>query len=963
MNKKLLILLGLMLLIYTGLGQVDMSGARPIAQGGAFTAMSNDANASVWNPAGMESFREMAISLSYSMKYLGIDNNNLNEGNISFVNHLGRRGKFGSYGLSYTHYFDDIYSQGILTLGYAKRLYGKHDGAHTSLGLNLKFINTSWSDGNASVGFDPNDPLVGESSFAPSLDLGLIFVPAKWLRVGVAAKDIIEPDVSISGSGSTDDKENVMPMTLNFGLGLQFGSFKPSFEAEMLTKEINGENPLKIHAGVEADLGQSFSLRGGYGREDATFGFGWKNLGEKVDWGLDYALVYPINELSEEFITTHHVSLNFMIQPPPVPLEDLELVNGTVEIFPKQLVAGNAVTMRAKVVNKSEIKQNKVNISAYYEDDQGNWNLCRASWRESFELGEEKEITLDWTPPADGNYKVYITVDDDGRYIPKINSKIEEFDEKNNTGFGECSVFKTPEGIISPRDNRLTVEKLTLFQEEEPIIPVVFFDDNSSTIDPRFDHMLSIVAERLSENPVVELSIKGFYSNIGDKTEDHEKLAISRAEAVKSSLIKHGAPESQVKVVYSGYDLSASRAGTPEVQLNKQSLNYQLAENRRAEIHAWFKMGEDFRIDIPYTSSISPEALNILQTKIPDIRAILNNNPEVIILCDGYAEIGDEKTAGAVFKKVSDVSKKIRELIDDETLSERIYITQSFMTGADPNKVLVFPVSEGLIFRPLVGDHVIDDYTVDGDDMNLVSIEAEVQAGVDSFAVSIVGNNGNLVRRLAEGKYQIPEGLAWDWRDNSGELLDFENTYFAKLDIIDAMGTKVQVKSDTMGIEVTKQAKRIESLVIVEFIFDEDVPESKFLASRVEYVARRLIKRANKEYSMIDATVAGHTDSIGAEYANIALSNKRANRELTNLRRYMMHLLDMDSEAQLDSWLKEHNVDLKAKGYGETSPYEFIRWGKDGKREKVTLGDNSKPEGRTVNRRVLLDLKSMRINN
>ncbi len=960
MKAKLTVFLTVLILTGSLFAQADLMGAKARGTGGAFASLSNDANATMWNPAGMESFRETSFMLNYSQLYLGVTDNMLGNGSFGVVGHFGKKARGGSWGLSYTHYFDNIYSQGIATLGYAKRLYGKHDGRHLSLGVNAKIIRNAWSDANVSDGFDPTDPMLDNTStIVPSADFGLMFVPTDWMRIGVSALDLLQPDVSLSGSG-TDADENIRPMKIRGGVGVTVGAFTPVVEVEYSMREINGAAPLAIHGGLEAALGRSFALRAGYDRQEVAFGFGYKKFGEKINWGIDYAADYPLNELGTNFMTTHHVSFGLEIQPPPIPLEDLELVDGVVEVFPKQMVVGTPVTMRAVIVNKSEIPQKKVRISCYYQDDEGMWNLCQEPIRENFDLGEEKEVTFDWTPPADGHYTVYITVDDDGTKTPQIRSRVDEFDEENNTGAGEVWVYLRPEGIISPRDNKLAVSKLTLYQEEEPIIPVVFFETNGNSVDDRYDRALDIIADRLAKNPDVELTIKGYYSEGSDTQDDGEGLAKRRGNAVASALIKHGAPKERVEVAETGYNMAESRAGDPTDQFNKRSLSWQLEENRRAEIEAWFVSGKDFLVEVPFTGN-NMGSDDMLSSQMGRIKSLLKDNPEVIVLCNGYAEPGNQEMADAVFSRCSKTAKSIKSRLEDPELAKRVYIHQSFREGADPNTILVFPISEGLVFRPKEADHVIDDYEVESDELNMVNIDATVQAGVDSFAVSIVNAKGALVRTLAAGKGQIPEGLSWDWRDNSGEILDFENSYFAKLEVSDKLGETITTTSDTMAIQITKEAKRIESLVIVEFVFDETTPESKFLASRVEYVADRLIGRASKGYTKIMATVAGHTDSIGAEYANINLSKERAERELRNLRRYMRYLLDIDTEAGLDKWLADHNVELGFEGYGETEPYEIIRWAPDGTREKVRLGENSLPEGRTVNRRVLLNMESKRL--
>jgi outer membrane protein OmpA-like peptidoglycan-associated protein len=472
--------------------------------------------------------------------------------------------------------------------------------------------------------------------------------------------------------------------------------------------------------------------------------------------------------------------------------------------------------------------------------------------------------------------------------------------------------------------------------------------------------MLASVADRLNKSPDAELSIYGYYSPNSDDVDDLEGLARRRAEAVKSKLSSLGGPAARIKVVESGFDMGMSRVGTPDDQINKKSLEYQLDENRRVELGSWFVSGKDFLLEVPYTNSLTSQARDMISGKMSQIKSLLTNNTEVTILVDAYSEEGDEAMADKVFYKAADIARFIKSNIDDPEMKKRVYLNHSTKVGADPNKVLVFPVSEGVIYRPLIGDHVINELEVEEEEMNTVNVEATVQAGVDSFAITIVDKDERVIRTLATGSGKLPSGLKWDWRDGSGVLLDYENKYYAKLELYDRLGESVITKSDAMEIQITREAKRIESLVIVIFIFDEDTPKSKFLSSRIEYVADRLISRAKKNLTVIDATVTGHTDSIGAEYANNALSVERADRELKNLRRYMIYLLDLQTETQLDEWLKKHNVSLKAKGYGERHPYEIIRWSDEGERERVRLGDNSHPEGRTVNRRVLLEIRSLK---
>jgi len=946
------------LLAVAASAQVYQVGARPLGVGGAYVALCRDANATAYNPAAMESYRNLALTASYARLYLGVDDDGLNEGFVGFVNHMGMYNQYGSYGISFTQYFSDVYSQMHVTAGYAKRLYGKPDGPHLALGANFKLIRSGFNDANFTEDFDMSDEVFSSSysSMAYSADAGLIFCPTDWLSIGAVAKDILEPDISISQSGGELDKQ---PMTIRGGLALHFNGYNPTLEVEYGMRELNGEADMIIHAGIEKWFGEKFAVRAGMNslEGDLGAGFSYMHRGERFGWGLDYALLYPA--LNEIPFTTHHVAFNMRLDPPPPPIRDLELVDGAVEITPTRSIIGNELEIRATVENRGEIDENNVRVSVYYQDENGKWRLAVPVQKFDFETAEIKQLSWKWVPPAKGHYTLFVSVDDKGNRLPTINGKVPEEDEENNTGVGEFDVFLTPEGIVSPRDHVLTVSKLTLYQEEEPLIPVVFFEEGSSDVDSRFDDMLQIVANRLKENPDVKIYIRGYYDAASESSATAEQLAVARGQAVGDRLKALGAPSGQINVVRSGYYAGKSRAGEVDDQFIPHDRKLMSAENRRTELSSWFTEGKSFLVEVPVRSgNIVKDGFSALTSVAGRMELVLENNPEAIVLVESYYNVNTPESANEAFEKAATVGRYIRTQLIKEELADRVRIHASLEPESDPEIVLVFPNSEGVIWRPKIGDRVFTDYQVEGNEENLVQISASVDAGVDSFAVTVVDDEGDQVRMLAAGKGEIPSGLAWDWRDNAGEMLDFDDKYFARLDIRDKMGETFMTYSDTLAIEVSKQSKRVESLVIVLFKFDEETPAAKFLESRVEYVADKFIKRAELSNEEVLAEVTGHTDSIGPEYRNIALSKERAEKELNNLRRYMMYLLDIESESEFDEWLEKNNVSLKSKGLGESEPYEILRWTGETV-ERVQLGDNSTPEGRSVNRRVLLHLETI----
>ncbi|MCK5832879.1 conjugal transfer protein TraF [bacterium] len=958
-NRYLIVAIVLAMMVSPLIAQVDQLGARPLGAGGAYTAMSADANSSVWNPASMESFRNLAFTASFARLYLGVENDGLNEGFASLVNHLGLYGQYGSYGISFAQYFSDVYSQMQVTLGYGKRLYGTVDGNQFSVGANLKLLRSGFNDANF-YNFDPTDEVFSSSynSMSYSADAGLFFRPANWISVGAVVQDLLQPDVSISGSGEDADK---LPMKVRGGLAFHYKGFHPTVDIEYAMREINGESDMKIHAGIEKWFGKTFAVRAGLNRDEAALGLSYMHFGERLGWGIDYAVLYPaLNEMASDFLTTHRVAVNLTLDPPPEPIRDLELSGEVVEITPKRGLIGGEVEIRTIIENRGEIDENGVRVAVYYQNQLDEWNLAVPVEKYDFGVAERVALSWKWTPPAKGHYTIFVNIDDKGDRIPDIRGRVPEDDESNNTGMGEFDVFLTPEGNIKPRDEQLKVSKLTLYQEEEPLIPVVFYGKESADVAQRYDGMLATVAERLKTNPDVLIYLRGYYDELSEPGDNKESLAISRARGVETKLKAMGAPAAQVKVIDSGYFMGKSRAGNLSSQWIAQDKKLMSAENRRVELSAWFPQGVDFLAEVSLNgSSLGTDGITALGGQMTAIQNILNRNPEAIILVESFYNSEDEASADQGFKKAMEIGRYIRGQLGED-LGERIKIHTSFEPEAEVEKILVFPNSEGVIWRPKVGDRVFTDYQVEGTEENLVEIDAAVDAGVDSFGVVIVNEKGDVIRTLAYGKGEIPSGLAWDWRDNSGELLDFDNKYFAKLDIRDNMGETFLTYSDTMEIQVTHQAKRIESLVIVLFRFDEDVPESKFLETRVEYVARRFIERADKKNTSVMALVTGHADSIGPEYDNIALSKKRSERELNTLKNYMMYQLDFDTKDQLDKWLSDRHVTLEAKGFGESKPYEILRWTGETV-ERVLLGDNAYPEGRTVNRRVLLEVESRRI--
>lgn len=938
------------------LSQVDIEGARAIGMGGAYSASATDGLAPAWNPGAMDAFRVMALNLSYSAYHIGITDDYLHQGAAGYVLHLDRKFKYGSIGIGLAQFLSGVYSQGAYSIGYSKRLWGQPDSKCLSLGAMFVLWNSGFNSSGFSE-FNSGDPVIrGKTgSMVYSVDAGAFLRPSKTITAGISAKNLTQPDVSISQNGSSK-----LPIIIRGGLAFNFDFLNPALEVEYSLNAPANKN-LGIHIGAQKSFSKNFAIRAGWNRNDISIGAGYFHPGEKYGWGIDYAITYPMaTQIAKDYLTTHRIGFDLTVQPPPVPIEDLAIVKNSVQIIPNKALIGEEVTITAKIENKGEIPENKVGLTIYYQNQIGEWVFAAPPQKVNIGTGEVITITQKWVPPARGNYAIYVAIDDDGKKLPAVHGKIEESDEDNNIGYADLTVFKKPEGTIEPKNQKLAVSKLLLYQEEEPIVPMVFFGANSATVDPRFDRMMKIISSRMANNPNVVLEVKGYYDRGSDDVNMPVNLALERARAVKKRLIELGVPGERITVAERNYDMSSSRAGIPEEQVILRDRQMMHEENRRVEITAWFETGSDFLARTTVRTDGTFNQDDLLRW-MPHINQLLSNNEEVIIICEGHTSVKDKSAGDIAFENAAKIANWLKEQVGSR-FAERIYVHQSITDEIPTNEVWVFPTPEGVVYRPREADRVLEVDSLIGEEENLVTISAEVDAGVDSFSVSIINTEGKTVRTLAEGKGQIPKGLAWDWTDETGTLLDFDEKYFAKLQVWDKMGEQLVTHSDTMAIEIVKTGKRIEALIIVMFLFNQDNPQSKFLESRIEYVARKLIHRAQKEQAQIIATVTGHTDSIGPEYANLSLSTNRANQELNNIKRYLKYLLRLDSEADVDKWLEERHVTIRAKGFGESKPYTIYCWDPTTHTSvKYALGNNHLPEGRILNRRVMLEIESQKL--
>ncbi|MFP4458555.1 MAG: CARDB domain-containing protein [Candidatus Zixiibacteriota bacterium] len=972
MLRKYTIWFGLILLPILLFAQTqsveDAFGARPLGMGRTFVAIADDGNAPYWNPAGMDYGKERIVTGMFSRLFLGVDGDNIGEGFLSYLHHFDNA---GSISLSMTHFYSNIWKESTVNLGYAKTL-----GHKFSVGVNGRLLMNGVTQGN--IGYDPRAGDASHDIGDPALDpmfvggwnqmgftggFGLMYKPSRNLSLGLNAANLNQPDMSWQGVGEAGQ----IPMTIRTGAAYTFRNvFTVAGDFRYNMQEINGGNQFKPYGGVEYwFMDKAIALRTGANPEEYTFGFSYRSK-KFLDMQLDYAFMYPLTEIRKTGSTSHRVSLSLRFLPPPKPLYDLAIPTGSMNVYPKNAIIGEEVAITTVVKNLGEKEVGDFSVSLYYNDTEMGWVNAAAPIlvEDKLAVGEEIELEFLWTPEEKGHYQFYAVADDDGSIKPEIYGEIDEFDEDNNKGSIECDVFPLPTGTVSPLENQLEVSELTLIREEEPVVPIFFFDPHSDRIQDRFQHLINILAYRLKDNPDIKINVRGHFSpesEAPNMPDYGERLAINRAKAVKSVFARYW-PDvgNQFETVdVTSYDPSLRRSGLTEEHLEKDK-SLAESENRRAELDTYVKGFEDFNPVLYFDKNetdIDKSALASMKRRADEIKNLMERNPELILFIQGFTTENESRPVNLAFDRAQAVRNELGNILGQdfaERFRKRIFIKANTDYHVDHGRAEISLSGESLIYRPLEGKLAASGYEMNQDQVNFVNITSNVEAGVASYKISIVDSDGDEFVELAKGDGNIPDGVPWDWKDANGNLINPTDAYFCKLEIEDKLGQSFTTVSDTIDVQVSQRQQMLETLVLVQFGFDVKISESPFLESRVEYVAQKFIDKAREPKTKMEAIVGGHTDVIGMDHRNRELSIFRAQKEEENLRRYLIYLLGLENNSELNRWLRAHNTTLTYKGYADNKPYIINKWDDD---ELITekIGENDLPEGRTINRRVVIE--------
>jgi outer membrane protein OmpA-like peptidoglycan-associated protein len=943
----------------------DFTGARPLGMGRSFVGVADDANALDWNVAGMTTFEYISLTGSFNKLFLGIEGDNIGVGHIGVV---GQYRTLLGYGFSWRNLMSDVFSENHLKLGFSHRFgwkpatfFGKHP---LSIGLAFRMDGVGYNEKNFEPGPEQEEYYDdvfkdGTSKMAFSLDAGFVWRYNKFLTIGASACNILQPDLALFSDvdpiitelppGVTpDDIKNAgkYPMDIRFGVGIT--PISNTLIAADIQYNTLGDGYITPHFGAERWFyKQMVGIRAGYSTEELTFGLGWRLKKEWI-FGFDYAFAYPLTHLNEAGATSHKFSAIFNL-PNPVPVWDFTIVS--VEPKMIRLKPGDETNVDVTLKNLTSSPAKNVTYSVYSRKPDGTYSLLGTGEILKMKPGEEYTETVKFQDFLPGEYTIFCAADDDGSDIPKISGKVDELDEGNNVGEFSIQIFPAPTPTVTFRQDTLHVTRITFQETEEPVIPIIFFEPKSAEILPRYKRILDKMGSRISINPDVVVRIAGYY-DVESDGEGNKDIALKRQDAVYNYLLPKVTNKDQI-VKEDVSDLAKKRAGKGKRYVGIERFLPKIRhENRRVELvpempkltaaqkmqTIKFKKGETEK-----TVDFTKEALTFKQ--------IMERNPDVMLLLEGYATDKEGKSLlETSFLRAANLKEQMNKYIPFY-LWARVFAWGEGQYPADQPHVIIRLTPDGVIFKPFPGRKIPKGINVENPG-NTINLSVKTDNPIVSYRVELFELGGDKVKTISAGKGEPPASVSWDWKLESGEYIEGGKFYYAKVSATDQIGAVGEALSETLIVDQVDKVFGVESALLVVFSFDKPVALSPYYHSRMEAVAKRIIELGERGGEAVKVVIGGHTDIIGLRRRNQELSEERSNRELKNLRVYLIQLLNIDSEKDLNIWLKDHSIELVSKGFGPDKPYALSKMKDDGTTYEEVIGDNEAPEGRAINRRV-----------
>ncbi len=301
-------------------------GARPTGMGGAFTAVSDDANAIFWNPAGIARMKYGEATFIHYKPYSFLNLKRWDDEKDEYVkaklgmNYLAAAypmGEAGSVGLGWANFSGKaLYYENAISLNYARqvigsgaveerRRYSRGKQMDVFAGLGFKYVNHGYGMDERTLK-DPvfvNGLSTSTSVSGLTMEIGCIAVIEEDISIGLAVKNIIPVNLGLM------DKELLLPEIRLGGAYEVYDNITPALDI-LYRFGVPEAQRFNISLGCEAwFLYRTIGVRAGVNLDELGMGFSFRKLQEVTGVQADYSFNFPFR-VSSHF-GTHRVSITF----------------------------------------------------------------------------------------------------------------------------------------------------------------------------------------------------------------------------------------------------------------------------------------------------------------------------------------------------------------------------------------------------------------------------------------------------------------------------------------------------------------------------------------------------------------------------------------------------------------------------------------------------------------------------
>lgn len=268
-------------------------GARPMGMGGAFVALANDANAVLWNPAGLVRLERSQLTGMYA-RQMGLVPYSF----VGFARPVSPRATLGVGAI----YSGDAALREVTTLlSGARRVLPGLD-----VGLSAKVRWASYGN-NPEGAWDPDgggNRQVQGHAMGFGCDLGLLYAVGERTTVGLMWRDILAPITwdAHNDAGTARGGGEPIPMALILGTAHRL-SDKANVSLN-LDRSLTSDTSDRLRVGYENCLWDMLFLRAGYGQQinaapDRLYTLGLGVAGDiRKAWHVQVDFAYLFHELA-----------------------------------------------------------------------------------------------------------------------------------------------------------------------------------------------------------------------------------------------------------------------------------------------------------------------------------------------------------------------------------------------------------------------------------------------------------------------------------------------------------------------------------------------------------------------------------------------------------------------------------------------------------------------------------------